>query len=104
MTTATDLGRRSRWLLYATIGWNSVEAIVAVTAGIVAGSVALTGFGFSSRLRMAAVALLFSLVVVSFHLLQKEKQKKVARNLKIFLVPSKFPSTSARHAAHLANA
>lgn len=52
MTTAADLRRRSRWLLYATIAWNTIEAVVAVTAGLVAGSVALTGFGFDSLIEV----------------------------------------------------
>lgn len=40
--------RRGRNLEYFTIGWNSLEAIVAIGAGIIAGSVALVGFGFDS--------------------------------------------------------
>ncbi|MCO6509429.1 MAG: cation transporter [Aridibacter famidurans] len=42
-----DVGRARR-LEYLTIGWNSIEAIAAVGAGIVAGSIALVGFGFDS--------------------------------------------------------
>ena len=30
---------------YVTVGWNVVEGIVAIVAGIVAGSIALIGFG-----------------------------------------------------------
>ncbi len=40
--------RRGRFLEYLTIGWNSVEAIVAVSAGVAAGSTSLIGFGFDS--------------------------------------------------------
>lgn len=40
--------RRARLLEYLTIGWNSVEALAAVAAGILAGSIALLGFGFDS--------------------------------------------------------
>ena len=40
--------RRGRRLEYLTIGWNLVEAAVAVGAGLVAGSAALVGFGFDS--------------------------------------------------------
>jgi cation diffusion facilitator family transporter len=34
--------------LFLTIGWNVVEGIIAVTAGVIAGSVALLGFGIDS--------------------------------------------------------
>ena len=75
MTTATDLGRRSRWLLYATIGWNSVEAIIAVTAGIVAGSVALTGFGFDSLIEVFAA----SVVIWQLRGLSEERERRALR-------------------------
>lgn len=40
--------RRGLWLAALTITWNVVEAAVAVTAGIIAGSLALVAFGFDS--------------------------------------------------------
>ena len=40
--------RRGRLLEYLTIGWNLLEGVVAVGAGLVAGSIALVGFGFDS--------------------------------------------------------
>jgi len=50
--------RRARWLNAATIGWNSVEGIVAVIAGLVAGSVSLVGFGFDSGIEVSAALVL----------------------------------------------
>lgn len=44
-------GRR---LEYLTIGWNSLEGIIAVSAGIVAGSVALVGFGIDSAIEVSS--------------------------------------------------
>lgn len=38
----------------ATIGYNIVEGIVAITAGLFAGSIALVGFGFDSWIEVAA--------------------------------------------------
>lgn len=35
-------------LEYLTVGWNAVEAVVAVVAGLAAGSIALVGFGLDS--------------------------------------------------------
>jgi hypothetical protein len=43
------LRRRALWLEYFTVGWNAVEAVVAIGAGIIAGSVALIGFGCPTR-------------------------------------------------------
>ena len=40
--------RRGLWLAGLTIAWNVVEAVVAVGAGVAAGSLALVAFGFDS--------------------------------------------------------
>lgn len=40
--------RRGQLLEYATVGYNSLEGAIAIGAGLVAGSVALVGFGFDS--------------------------------------------------------
>jgi divalent metal cation (Fe/Co/Zn/Cd) transporter len=58
--TAADLGRLRRRgfaLEYFSVAWMIAEAGVAVTAGIVAGSVALTGFGLDSVIELAAAAI-----------------------------------------------
>ena len=56
------LHRRAVWLEYFTIGWNVVEAFVAIGAGIIAGSVALVGFGVDSAIEViSAVGLLWRL-------------------------------------------
>jgi divalent metal cation (Fe/Co/Zn/Cd) transporter len=41
-------------LEYLTIGWNTVECAVAVAAGLLAGSVALVGFGVDSAIESAS--------------------------------------------------
>jgi divalent metal cation (Fe/Co/Zn/Cd) transporter len=46
------------WLLWLTIAWNVIEGIVAVSAGVVAGSVALVGFGLDSWIEVTAAAIL----------------------------------------------
>jgi divalent metal cation (Fe/Co/Zn/Cd) transporter len=45
-------------LEYLTIGWNTLECLVAVVAGLVAGSVALVGFGFDSAIESMSGAVL----------------------------------------------
>lgn len=37
---------RRRNLEFLTIGWNSLEAVIAIVDGAVAGSIALVGFGY----------------------------------------------------------
>jgi cation diffusion facilitator family transporter len=56
------LHRRALWLEYFTVGWNVVEGVVAIIAGVIAGSVALIGFGADSAIEVAsAVGLLWRL-------------------------------------------
>lgn len=59
MTDALAIGRpalvrKGLWLNYLTIAYNTVEAIVSLSAGIVAGSVALVGFGVDSGIEVTA--------------------------------------------------
>ena len=49
-----QLGRRAQWLAGASVGYNLVEACVAISAGSVAGSVALVGFGLDSVVEVAS--------------------------------------------------
>ncbi len=44
---AATLRRRIRWIVSATIAYNVVEAIVAITAGTIASSGALIAFGLA---------------------------------------------------------
>lgn len=53
MTTIAEESRaafvqRGKVLEYLTVGYNSLEGVIAITAGLVAGSIALVGFGFDS--------------------------------------------------------
>jgi divalent metal cation (Fe/Co/Zn/Cd) transporter len=56
------LHRRALRLEYFTVGWNVLEAVVAIGAGLIAGSVALIGFGVDSGVEViSAVGLLWRL-------------------------------------------
>ena len=50
----TRLIRRARMLSLLSIGWMTVEAAVAIAAAVVAGSVALLGFGLDSLIELAS--------------------------------------------------
>jgi divalent metal cation (Fe/Co/Zn/Cd) transporter len=52
--TRGELVRRGIRLSYATIGYNSLEAIASLIAGLFAGSVALIGFGIDSLVEVSA--------------------------------------------------
>jgi len=57
LTRSEDV-RRGRWLEYLTVGWNSLEGVIAIGAGFVAGSVALVGFGLDSVIEVTSGAAL----------------------------------------------
>ncbi|WP_424447625.1 cation diffusion facilitator family transporter [Microbacterium arborescens] len=50
------LRRRIRWIVTATIAYNVIEAVVAITAGTVASSAALIGFGLDSTIEVLSAA------------------------------------------------
>jgi divalent metal cation (Fe/Co/Zn/Cd) transporter len=50
------LARRVRLLVAATISYNVIEAVVAITAGTIASSTALIGFGLDSVIEVASAA------------------------------------------------
>lgn len=54
----TGLERRAFRLTILTISWNVVEALVAIAAGVAAGSVALKGFGLDSTIEVASAAII----------------------------------------------
>jgi divalent metal cation (Fe/Co/Zn/Cd) transporter len=52
------LGRRAQMLAAASVAYNVVEAGVAITAGIAAGSVALLGFGLDSTIEVSSALII----------------------------------------------
>src|SRR6476659_6659513 len=54
LPSRAGLVRRGLTLNYLTLAYNSVEAIVSIAAGVVAGSVALVGFGVDSGIEVTA--------------------------------------------------
>jgi len=70
-----DMLRRGRTLEYFTIGWNSLEAVVAISFGIVAGSVALFGFGVDSVIESSSGA------IVLWRLFAGEERERLALRL-----------------------
>jgi divalent metal cation (Fe/Co/Zn/Cd) transporter len=50
------LARRIRWLVAATIAYNVIEAVIAISAGRAADSTALVGFGLDSVIEVSSAA------------------------------------------------
>jgi len=48
------LGRRAQLLAGASVAYNVVEAVIAIAAGVVAGSIALVGFGLDSVVEVSS--------------------------------------------------
>lgn len=52
------LRRRAVWLAWATVAWNTIEAVVAIAAGSAAGSIALISFGLDSTVEVASAGVI----------------------------------------------
>lgn len=53
-TDRAHVAQRGKHLEYFTIAWNSLEGIVAIVAGVIAGSVSLVGFGVDSAIEVTS--------------------------------------------------
>jgi divalent metal cation (Fe/Co/Zn/Cd) transporter len=56
MATRAEVLRAGRRLEYLTIGYNCVEGLISIWAGLVAGSISLVGFGVDSAIEVASGA------------------------------------------------
>jgi divalent metal cation (Fe/Co/Zn/Cd) transporter len=74
------LHRRIRLIVAVTIGYNLVEAIVAVTAGTVASSAALVGFGLDSTIEV------LSAVAVAWQFTRREPERWEKPTLRVIAV------------------
>ena len=76
------LHRRALWLEYFTVGWNVVEAVVAIGAGLIAGSVALIGSGADTAVEViSAVGLLWRLQKAGSHTVVNQESAAEKRAL-----------------------
>jgi divalent metal cation (Fe/Co/Zn/Cd) transporter len=108
MSEATRRGvpgllQRGLRLEYLTITWNLIEAVVAIGFGVVAGSIALVGFGFDSTIEVFAASvviwelrgvgedrerLALRLIAISFFVLTAYVVIEAGRDLLIRAEPS----------------
>lgn len=76
-----DLARRGRRLEYFTIGWNSLEGLIAVGAGALAGSISLVGFGVDSFIEVSSGAALLWRMAVDAEESQRERRERLTLRL-----------------------
>ena len=73
---------------YFTVGWNVIEGIVAIAAGVIAGSIALVGFGIDSYIEVASgLVLIWRLRKHGFG---DEEEEEAAEKKAIFFVGVTF--------------
>jgi divalent metal cation (Fe/Co/Zn/Cd) transporter len=74
----TAVVHRGRKLEYFTIGWNALEGLVAVIAGVIAGSISLVGFGIDSFVEVTSGSVLLWRMSVDGDVQRRERNEKRA--------------------------
>ncbi|WP_328504755.1 cation transporter [Streptomyces sp. NBC_00457] len=104
----TQLARRIRLLVAATITYNVIEAFVAITAGTTASSTALIGFGLDSVIEVSSAAAVAWQFSAREHHVRQAREKTTLRIIAVSFfalaayvtVDSGRALTAAREAAH----
>lgn len=72
------VARRGKQLEYFTIAWNSLEGLVALVAGALAGSISLVGFGIDSFIEVTSGGVLLWRMSVDADLQKRERREKLS--------------------------
>jgi len=72
------VARRGKRLEYFTIAWNSLEGLVAVVAGALAGSISLVGFGIDSFIEVTSGSVLLWRMSVDADVRRRERNEKLS--------------------------
>ncbi len=73
--------RRGRWLNAATVAYNSLEGILAIGAGVIAGSISLVGFGVDSAIELAAGLVALWRLASDADPARRERAERIAHRL-----------------------
>jgi divalent metal cation (Fe/Co/Zn/Cd) transporter len=77
-TTRKAIAQRGKRLEYFTIAWNSLEGLVAVIAGTIAGSISLVGFGIDSFIEVTSGATLLWRMSVDANQQTRERNERLS--------------------------
>lgn len=72
------IAQRGKRLEYFTIAWNTLEGLVAVVAGLMAGSISLVGFGIDSFIEVTSGGALLWRMSVDADVHRRERNEKLA--------------------------
>src|SRR6266850_7023944 len=72
------IAKRGTRLSYFTIAWNSLEGLITVVAGTVAGSISLVGFGIDSFIEVTSGATLLWRMSVDSDVEKRERNEKLS--------------------------
>jgi len=91
---------RGKRLEYFTLAWNAFEAAVALSAGILAGSIALVGFGFDSVIETASAGILLWRFRADTDVERRESAERTAHRLVglCFLLLAAYVAAESVHA------
>ena len=76
--TRRGITQRGKRLEYFTIAWNSLEGLVGVIAGLVAGSISLVGFGLDSFIEVTSGATLLWRMSVDADVQNRERNERLS--------------------------
>jgi divalent metal cation (Fe/Co/Zn/Cd) transporter len=77
-SSRSSAAKRGRRLEYFTILWNSIEGLVAVIAGALAGSISLIGFGADSFIEVTSASTLLWRIAVDKYESKRERNERLA--------------------------
>jgi divalent metal cation (Fe/Co/Zn/Cd) transporter len=69
------IAHRGKRLEYFTIAWNGLEGMIGITAGVLAGSISLVGFGMDSLIEVTSGATLLWRMAVDADVERRERNE-----------------------------
>ncbi len=78
--------QRGKRLEYFSIGWNSLEGIVALVAGAIAGSISLVGFGTDSFIEVISRAALLWRMSIDAEIPRRHRIEQLTRDAVVLAI------------------
>jgi hypothetical protein len=97
MTTASrqELARRAVLLEQMSIGWMAVEGAVSIASGVLARSVALTGFGIDSAIELFSAVIVYRRFRLELSGADKHATEKAERRAQVGVAVTLFALAAA---------